>query len=81
MLLTRCASIHTAFMRFALDIVWLDRDGYVIGTRSNLKPWRLASGPRGSAHTLELPAGRLSSLRLQAGDRLAHSHFTKGRQG
>jgi uncharacterized membrane protein (UPF0127 family) len=68
LLLRRCAAIHTAFMRYALDIAWLDRDGRIVGTRRNLKPWRLAWGPRGTAHTLELRAGDLAWLNLAPGD-------------
>ena len=67
--LPRCASVHTCFMRTAIDAVFLDRAGKVIETRGNLAPWRMASCP-GADAVLELPAGRFAALGLSAGDRL-----------
>ena len=43
MLIERCASIHTFFMRFAIDAVFLDDDWVVRKVTPGLKPWRLAS--------------------------------------
>ena len=45
------------FMRFPLDVVFLDRNGSVLAVRQNLRPWRLALGPRGSHAVVELVAG------------------------
>lgn len=40
MLILRCNAIHTFFMRFAIDATFLDRDGRVVKTVRNIKPWR-----------------------------------------
>ena len=56
-LLVPCGAVHTCFMRFALDIVFLDRSGVVLAFRQNVRPWRLAAGPRASHAVLEVPAG------------------------
>ncbi len=41
LLLPRCRSVHTFFMRFALDLVWLDREGSVVRVDRGVRPWRV----------------------------------------
>jgi uncharacterized membrane protein (UPF0127 family) len=59
-------------MRFAIDVVFLDRDLEVLAIRSHLAPWRAAARLRARS-ALELAAGECERLRLQVGDRLAAS--------
>jgi hypothetical protein len=66
-LLAPCNSVHTCFVRFPVDVVFLDGNGAVLAVRRSLRPWRLAWGPRGSHAVLEVPAG---SAELQPGERL-----------
>jgi uncharacterized membrane protein (UPF0127 family) len=56
LLLPRCRSVHTCGMRFALDLVWLDRDGRVLAIDEGVPPWRVRSC-RDAAAVLEVPAG------------------------
>lgn len=53
LLIPRCRSIHTVGMRFALDLVFLDRHGAVVEHRRDVPPFRLARCP-GAASVLEL---------------------------
>jgi hypothetical protein len=70
MLIRPTWSVHTGFMRFTIDVVFLDRELRVLKIKQQLRPWRMAS--RWRAHSaLELPAGECARLRLQVGDRLA----------
>jgi len=69
-LLRPAASVHMFFMRFAIDVVWLDRDLHVLDVRANLRPWRTAAR-RGARAALELAAGECERIGLRAGDRLA----------
>ena len=69
LLLKPAPSVHTFFMRFPIDAVFLDRDGSVLKVRSNLRPWRVA-GARGAHATLELPAGEAERTGIGRGDRL-----------
>ena len=69
MLLRPCPSVQTLFMRFPLDIVFLDRDGNVLKIVENLRPWRSAGARRAHA-TLELPAGEAARVGIAVGDRL-----------
>ena len=66
MLLRPAASIHTAFMRFAIDAVFLDRESRVLKVAAELPPWR-AAACRGSRTVLELPAGEAARQGLRPG--------------
>lgn len=64
-----CASVHTCFMRYAIDVLYVDRDGVVLKVVPALKPWRF-SACWGARTTLELAAGEAERLRLRPGSRL-----------
>jgi uncharacterized membrane protein (UPF0127 family) len=69
-LLRPAGSVHTAFMRFPIDVVFLDRDLAVLDVVPELVPWR-AAGRRGAKAVLELAAGEAVRRGLRPGDRLA----------
>jgi uncharacterized protein len=69
LLLRPASSIHTFFMRFPIDVVFLDRELGVRKVVPELGPWRLA-GARGARSALELPAGEASRRGIAAGQRL-----------
>jgi uncharacterized membrane protein (UPF0127 family) len=68
-LLKPAGSVHMAFMRFAIDAVFLDRDLRVVKIAADLKPWRMA-GARGAKSTLEIASGEAARRGLSVGDRL-----------
>ena len=59
-----CNSIHMFFMRFAIDVLFLDRQNRVKRVMLNLKPWRISPIVFGARTTVELPAGTLSDRSL-----------------
>jgi uncharacterized protein len=62
-----CESVHTFFMRFAIDLVYLDRKHRVRKVKSNVGPWRLSACFL--AHSvLELPVGAIRSSQTERGD-------------
>ena len=63
-------SIHTAFMRFPIDAVFLDADQVVIRIEHELGPWRTVSC-RGAREVVELAAGECRRRGLEIGDRVA----------
>jgi uncharacterized membrane protein (UPF0127 family) len=64
-----CESVHTFFMRFSIDLVYLDRKRQVRKVRHAVGPWRLSACL--SAHSiLELPAGTVQETRTGRGDSL-----------
>jgi len=69
LMLVPCAAVHTAFMQFPIDVVFIDRDGCAVRTASRVRPWRIAVDVRARA-VIELPAGRLDDCDLKRGDRL-----------
>jgi uncharacterized membrane protein (UPF0127 family) len=69
-LLRPAGSIHTFFMRFPIDAVFVDGDGNVVGVERELKPWRTARR-RGAKAVLELAAGEADTRSLAAGQKLA----------
>jgi len=70
LLITPCSSVQTCFMRFAIDVVFLDRDGGVVRVVPGLKPYRAALGGRGARSALELPAGAAERCGIAVGDRV-----------
>ncbi len=68
LLLTDTSAIHTFFVRFPLDLVFLNKNSRVIKTIENLKPWRLSPIVWQAKNTLELPAGSISKHKLAVGD-------------
>lgn len=67
MLIDAAPSVLTFFMRFPIDVVFLDRDRTVVRVVHALKPWRVA-GARRAVAALELPAGTAAEARLEEGD-------------
>ena len=78
LMLTPCFAVHTAFMRFTIDVIFLDRDGCVVRTVPRLQPWRAAVTWRARA-VIELPAGRLEQCDVAPGDRVYLSPFSERR--
>jgi hypothetical protein len=64
-----CESVHTFFMRFSIDLVYLDRKGCVRKLRCAVGPWRL-SACLTAYSVLELPAGTIRATGTERGDRL-----------
>jgi len=68
-LLRPASSVHTWFMLFPIDVVFLDRDLSVLRVLPQLGPWR-AVWRRGAAAVLELAAGECAARGVDVGDRL-----------
>jgi uncharacterized membrane protein (UPF0127 family) len=69
-LLKPASSVHMAFMRFAIDAVFVDAELRVVKIAANVKPWRMA-GARGAKACLEIAAGEATRRGLSVGDRLS----------
>jgi uncharacterized protein len=69
LLLRPASSIHTWFMRFPIDAVFVDGEGAVVRIASDLGPWR-AAGRRGAKLVIELPSGECERRGLKTGDKL-----------
>ena len=67
LVLAPCSSVHTAFMRFPIDLVFVARDGRVLKTAAAVRPWRIRLAWRAFA-VVELPAGSLERSGTAPGD-------------
>ena len=66
MLLPRTGAVHTAFVRFPLDVVFLDREQHVIRVAAWVDPFRVAF-QRGARQVLELPGGEAARAGVAPG--------------
>jgi uncharacterized membrane protein (UPF0127 family) len=69
LLLRPVNAIHTLFMRFPIDVVFLDREYVIVKIVGAVRPWRFAAARRARV-VLELPAGAATRARLTVGERL-----------
>ncbi len=70
LLLRGATTIDTTFMRYPIDLVFMDRSRRVTRTLSRLKPWRLAMWNPRARDCLELPAGALEGTGTAPGDQI-----------
>jgi uncharacterized protein len=69
LLLPGTSSVHTHFMRFPIDVVFLDSERRIVSIVEALRPWRLARS-KGADSVLELAAGQCDRLGLTVGTAL-----------
>lgn len=69
MLFPRTRSVHTHFMRFPIDVVFLDGENRIVSILPRLRPWRAAASRRARS-VLELAAGECERLGLAEGESL-----------
>jgi len=70
MIIAPCNAIHTFFMRFTIDVIFVDRRGRVLKLFRSVRPWRVRVALRGFA-VLELSEGSIGRLGIAPGDRLS----------
>lgn len=69
LLINPCNSIHTFFMKYAIDVIFLNKKLEVVAIYNNLKPWRLTKIVFKASQVLEMEAGRLNR-EIKIGDKL-----------
>ena len=68
LILKPCSSIHTFFMRFSIDVLFLDKDMRIAKLIQKMPPNRLSPIVWASQVVIELPAGKISQTNTQIGD-------------
>lgn len=66
----RCNSIHTFFMRFPIDVIFVSAEGKVVALSEAVGPWRLILPKARVKHTIEMRAARAKELGISVGDTL-----------
>ena len=69
LLLEPCTSIHNCFVRFPIDVIFMDRDNKVVKVLRHFKQWRFSWIYLGARRALELPAGKVPD-EISKGDQL-----------
>ncbi|OGO51429.1 MAG: hypothetical protein A2148_11870 [Chloroflexi bacterium RBG_16_68_14] len=70
LVLDPCNSVHTVFMRFPIDVVYVDRSRQVLKVVPDLKPFRVSGVLRGVCAVIELPSGTIANTGTAPGDQL-----------
>jgi uncharacterized membrane protein (UPF0127 family) len=71
LIITPCDSIHTFFMRFAIDVIFVDRRNRVDFTITSIKPWRLSRLCWRAKFAIELPSGVIRDSHTEKGDEIS----------
>jgi uncharacterized protein len=79
LVITPCGAVHTWFMKFSIDVLFLDRADTVVRVASCLPPFRLAWGTRRAVATIELPAGTAARAGVAEGMRLTVKRSERAR--
>jgi len=65
-----CFSVHTFFMKFPIDVIFLNKKNQVIAAVSNLTPNRMTRLYPQSFSVLELPTGTIAASNTEVGDEI-----------
>jgi uncharacterized membrane protein (UPF0127 family) len=66
-----CTSIHTFFMRFTIDAIFVSKEGRVLRALRKMKPWRMSRIYPRAVMVIELPEGTLDRTGTREGDVLS----------
>jgi hypothetical protein len=78
LILKPCSSIHTFFMRFAIDVLFLDKNMQIVRLVQDMPPNRLSPIVWASKMAIELPAGKISQTNTQVGDKVVFRQPAEG---
>lgn len=74
LLIGSCKSIHTFFMSFAIDCIFVDKNMMVKALVENVSPWRMTKFYWKADSVIELSAGSIRRLEIGLGDQLHVGH-------
>jgi uncharacterized protein len=70
LLIIPCNSIHMCFMKFPIDVVFLDKTNTVLNTIKSIQPWKFSNFVSKAHCVVELPVGAIENSRTEPGDKL-----------
>lgn len=77
LLLEPCTDIHTMWMRFPIDVIFLNRDNKVLRIRNDVRPFRFCMAPKGTYKVLEMTAGNVTPTGISLDDVLNFASITQ----
>lgn len=63
-----CNSIHMFFMKYPIDVIFLDKDNVVLHVINGIKPWNISQVVKQARKVIELPEGTIKASGVDAGD-------------
>lgn len=69
LMIERCNSIHNFFVRFPIDVIFLDKNNNIVKILRNFRPWKISWIYFKACKTLELPVGKVP-LSIKEGEKL-----------
>ncbi len=70
LIITHCQSIHMFFMKFSIDVVFVDKNNKIVGLCPNIQPFQLSPIFFNAFQAIELPSGTITATQTQHGDLL-----------
>lgn len=70
LIISPCNSIHMFFMKFAIDVLFIDKNDNIVHIEENIRPWNVSKIVRGSKYVVELPTGTVISTKTEVGDNI-----------
>lgn len=68
LVITHCNSIHMFFMKFPIDVIFVDKNNYVVGLVEGIKPFQLSKIYFKSNYAVELMQGKIRKINVEIGD-------------
>ena len=68
LLISPCNSIHMFFMKFSIDVIFIDKNDKILYVLEDFKPWRISKIVLGSKYVLELPPKTIKNTLTTIGD-------------
>ena len=70
LIITHCQSVHMLWMKFAIDVIFIDQQNKVVGLTARIKPFKFSPIFWKSSCAIELPAGTIETTNTQMGDEI-----------
>jgi len=65
-----CSSIHTCFMNYNIDVLYLDKNNIILAIDEDMEPWRFGKIIKGSVSVIEIPIGTVARKQIKIGQAL-----------
>lgn len=62
-----CGQIHTFFMNYNIDVLYLNKDNVILDMDENLAPWRIGKRVKGAVSVVELQSGKVKRSNIKVG--------------
>lgn len=71
LLIQPCSEIHTMFMAYPIDVLFINKTGKVMKIAENTRPWTLCTRAHKAHSVIEFPAGKAGELMIHEGDQIS----------